>query len=149
MVVTKDIKQSINSPYRVCHHENRRGIISLTGDKEEDRKKKHGKLLYNGQMQIHTENTKTSGSQSSCVTGDASFGRALVDSTLLLVPNYSSSSPEMPSFSPLWTFLCRRRLETTEKCRPHPSTSQANAIVVVVSSEFTPGLKSNLRFSPV
>jgi hypothetical protein len=28
---------------------------------------------------------------------------------------YSSSSPEAPSFSPLWTFLCRRRLETTEK----------------------------------
>jgi hypothetical protein len=28
--------------------------------------------------------------------------------------------------SPRWTFLCRRRLLTTEKWRPHPSTSQAN-----------------------
>lgn len=27
---------------------------------------------------------------------------------------------------PLWTFLWRRRLETTLNCRPHPSTSQAN-----------------------
>lgn len=41
---------------------------------------------------------------------------------------YSSSSGEPPSFSPLCTFLCRRRLETTEKCRPQPSTSHANAI---------------------
>lgn len=40
---------------------------------------------------------------------------------------YSSSSGEPPSFSPLCTFLCRRKLETTEKCRPQPSTSQANA----------------------
>jgi len=28
--------------------------------------------------------------------------------------------------SPLCTFLCRRKLETTEKWRPQPSTSQAN-----------------------
>lgn len=41
--------------------------------------------------------------------------------------HFYSSSPEGPSFSPLWTFLCRRRLETTEKCRPQPSTSHANA----------------------
>jgi len=37
---------------------------------------------------------------------------------------YSSSGDE-GSCSPLWTFLCRRRLETTEKWRPQPSTSQA------------------------
>lgn len=35
------------------------------------------------------------------------------------------------SFSPLWTFLCRRKLETTEKCRPQPSTSHANAVILV------------------
>lgn len=40
---------------------------------------------------------------------------------------YSSSSGEPVSFSPLWTFLCRRKFETTEKCRPQPSTSHANA----------------------
>lgn len=27
----------------------------------------------------------------------------------------------------LWTFLCRRRFDTTEKCRPQPSTSHENA----------------------
>lgn len=29
---------------------------------------------------------------------------------------------------PLWTFRCRRRFETTEKLRPHPSTSHLNAV---------------------
>ncbi len=28
----------------------------------------------------------------------------------------------------LWTFLCRRRLETTENRRPQPSTSHPNAV---------------------
>jgi hypothetical protein len=34
--------------------------------------------------------------------------------------------------SPLWTFLCRRKFDTTEKWRPQPSTSQANAITMSV-----------------
>jgi uncharacterized membrane protein len=37
------------------------------------------------------------------------------------------------SFSPLCTFLWRRKFETTEKCRPQPATSQANAVVLLVS----------------
>jgi hypothetical protein len=42
--------------------------------------------------------------------------------------DWRSSEPASDLASPpLWTFLCRRRLETTEKLRPQPSTSQANA----------------------
>ena len=37
------------------------------------------------------------------------------------------SAAESPSEMPLCTLRCRRRLETTEKCLPQPSTSQANA----------------------
>ena len=40
---------------------------------------------------------------------------------------------ESPSEMPLCTLRCRRRLETTEKCLPQPSTSQANASQNIVS----------------
>lgn len=63
--------------------------------------------------------------------GEGSKGRAEKKYFVRLrlrVRVYSSSSGESPSFSPLCTFLCRRKFETTEKCRPQPSTSHANAI---------------------
>lgn len=41
------------------------------------------------------------------------------------------SSGDGWSRSPLWTFLCLLRFETTEKWRPQPSTSQANATIHV------------------
>ena len=43
--------------------------------------------------------------------------------------HYSSSSGDKWSRpSPLCTLRCRRKFDTTEKWRPHPSTSQANAV---------------------
>jgi hypothetical protein len=61
---------------------------------------------------------------------------------------YSSSPPDTFSFSPLWTFLCRRRFETTEKCLPQPSTSHANASSEVSTKGFNDKSHKVLTFLP-
>jgi hypothetical protein len=84
--------------------------------------------------------------------GEGSKGRAEKKYFVRLrlrVRVYSSSSGESPSFSPLCTFLCRRKFETTEKCRPQPSTSHANAIRRSVLISRDSQETCNLRFSPV
>ena len=58
---------------------------------------------------------------------------------------YSSSSGDAWSRpSPLWTLRCRRKFETTEKWRPHPSTSQANAGLIVSNGNKNDYLRSSL-----
>lgn len=48
-----------------------------------------------------------------------------------------SSSGEACESSPLCTLRWRLRLETTEKWRPHPSTSHANAVMKLANDSFT------------
>lgn len=64
---------------------------------------------------------------------------------------YSSSPPDTFSLPVLWTFWCRRRLDTTEKWRPQPSTSHLNAEFARFQSVLLFGhwFRRNLRFSPV
>ena len=65
--------------------------------------------------------------------------------------DYSSSSGDPVSFSDLWTFLWRRRFETTEKWRPQPSKSHAYAVKTGISSyiqsfQKREGLKATYAF---
>ena len=46
--------------------------------------------------------------------------------------------------SPLWTLRCRRRFDTTEKLRPHPGTSQANAEKNLISTTSNSGRQGRL-----